>query len=630
MKRQILLTAFVLCLAFVSAQAQKYWANMQQVCIDAALPTMQYPVAQDCRMYAEDFEIEAGGSCQVTIYLDNTLPIWFLQLQIILPDGLSVTSAKLSQEFISLTNYVENGETHNDNAMTYSWEGERPHELRLLTTNMVQHHPIPIGTHQSVFVITLHANESLTTGTYEVATTLFRFVAATTDEGEGFDGVNTSCQVTVIPPKATDVQVTPASIDLFPGQATTLTATVQPSYVTQTVIWQSQDQNIVTVDEQGRVTAHAVGQTTITATTTEAAQLSATCKVTVNPILASSVSLSQTAAIVKPGATFSLTPTILPENATCSVVDWVSSDPQVATVDAQGTVTVHQRGTAIVTTTTTDGTQLRSSCLVAADCQPDINGDGEYDVVDVNCCINAMLGKTSDPEVIEKSDVNGDGIADISDVNLIINALLYGVRSMTHEFTVNGVTFTMVPVEGNEDVPAFAIAQTETTEALYKAVMGYYSASHLFDVEDNWPATSLDLYRSQEFVNKLNQLTGLAFRIPRYSEWYHAAIGGNRSLGFTYAGSNDIEVVAWFNENSDDHPHPVATKAPNELGLYDMSGNVAEWGAELVPGPHDMGDVPFNYGGGYNSDRIGCRVTSFGFYDYHDYECRGLGLRLAM
>ena len=80
MKRQILLTAFALCLVFVSAQAQKYWANMQQVCIDAALPTMQYPVAQDCHMYAEDFEIEAGGSCQVAIYLDNTLPIWFLQL----------------------------------------------------------------------------------------------------------------------------------------------------------------------------------------------------------------------------------------------------------------------------------------------------------------------------------------------------------------------------------------------------------------------------------------------------------------------------------------------------------------------------------------------------------------------
>ena len=630
MKNQFLLTALLISLTFVGASAQKYSANLQRVCIEAASPMMQYPVVQDCNMYAEDFEIEAGGSHQVTIYMDNTMPIWFLQLQMTLPDGLSVTSAKLSQEFISLTNYVEDGETHNDNAMTYSWEGERPHELRLLTTNMVQHHPIPVGTHQSVFVVTLHASETLAAGTYEASTTLFRFVAATTDEGEGFDGANTTCQVTVIPPKATDVQVTPASIELLPGQAATLTATVQPSYVNQTVVWQSQNQNIATVDQQGRVTAHAVGQTTITATTTEAAQLSATCQVTVSPILASSVRLSQTAAIVKPGAVFSLTMTILPENATCNVVDWVSSDPQVATVDAQGTVTVHKRGTAIVSATTTDGTQLRSSCLVAVDYQPDINGDGEYDVVDVNHCINVMLGKTSDPDIADKADVNGDGVTDISDVNMIINALLYGVRPMTHEFTAGGVTFVIVPVEGNNSLPSFAIAQTEVTEQLYKAVMGVYCAPDYLSPQDNWPATTIEWQGCKTFIDKLNQLTGFAFRLPNDNEWFHAAKGGNRSLGYTYAGGNNIDDVAWHSGNSDNHPHPVATKAPNELVLYDMSGNAAEWGAELIEGPHNMGKVPFYFGGAYNIQQEGCSVNSFDIYDYHDYELLGIGFRLAM
>ena len=75
-------------------------------------------------------------------------------------------------------------------------------------------------------------------------------------------------------------------------------------------------------------------------------------------------------------------------------------------------------------------------------------------MADISTVITVMAGAMTSAA----ADVNGDGIADISDVNLIINALLYGVRSMTHEFTVNGVTFTMVPVEGNEDVPAFAIA----------------------------------------------------------------------------------------------------------------------------------------------------------------------------
>ena len=78
----------------------------------------------------------------------------------------------------------------------------------------------------------------------------------------------------------------------------------------------------------------------------------------------------------------------------------------------------------------------------------------------------------------------------------------------------------------------------------------------------------------QTFITKLNQLTGQAFRLPTEAEWEYAARGGNQSQGYKYAGSNTIGDVAWYTENSSSTTHEVATKQPNELGLYDMSGNV--------------------------------------------------------
>ena len=77
----------------------------------------------------------------------------------------------------------------------------------------------------------------------------------------------------------------------------------------------------------------------------------------------------------------------------------------------------------------------------------------------------------------------------------------------------------------------------------------------------------------QTFITKLNQLTGKTFRLPTEAEWEYAARGGNMSKGYTYSGSNEIDDVAWFTSNSSSTTHDVATKAPNELGFYDMSGN---------------------------------------------------------
>ena len=160
-------------------------------------------------------------------------------------------------------------------------------------------------------------------------------------------------------------------------------------------------------------------------------------------------------------------------------------------------------------------------------------------------------------------------------------------------FTVNGVSFTMILVEGGTftmgdnsnsytaehqvTLSDYYIGQTEVTQDLWEAVMGDLYLSWIGErggynkpMEATWDEW-------QTFIDRLNELTGLKFRRPTEAEWEYAAMGGNRSRGYIYAGSNDLNEVAWYCDNSGGHSHTVATKKPNELYLYDMSGNVEEW-----------------------------------------------------
>ena len=159
-------------------------------------------------------------------------------------------------------------------------------------------------------------------------------------------------------------------------------------------------------------------------------------------------------------------------------------------------------------------------------------------------------------------------------------------------FTVNGVNFTMVPVEvgtfqmgsttGYSDekpvhtvtLSSYYIGQTEVTQALWKAVMGSNPSNFK---GDNLPVENISWNDCQKFITKLNQLTGKTFRLPTEAEWEFAARGGNRSQGYQYSGSNTLGDVAWYYDNSSGKTHPVAQKQANELGIYDMSGNVLEW-----------------------------------------------------
>lgn len=171
-------------------------------------------------------------------------------------------------------------------------------------------------------------------------------------------------------------------------------------------------------------------------------------------------------------------------------------------------------------------------------------------------------------------------------------------------FTVNGVSFNMVRVEGGTFImgkntgydgdpvhqvtlSTYYIGETELTQGLWEAVMGTTLRQQRAKAKNpewpivgegpNYPMYYISWNDCQEFVVKLRQLTGRQFRLPTEAEWEYAALGGNKSRGYLYSGSNTLDKVAWYSGNSNNNTHPVKTKLANELGIYDMSGNVVEW-----------------------------------------------------
>ena len=195
--------------------------------------------------------------------------------------------------------------------------------------------------------------------------------------------------------------------------------------------------------------------------------------------------------------------------------------------------------------------------------------------------------------------------------------------------TVNGVTFQMVYVEGDtQDAlkeKGFFIGETEVTQELWEAVTGSNPSN--FKGKDN-PVEYVNWNEAQAFIAKLNELTGKEYRLPTEAEWEFAARGGNKSEGYEYSGSNNIDEVAWCWNNCDQKTHPVKTKAPNELGLYDMSGNVGEWCEDLVL--LDTLQTRVVCGGSWWMDDVDeCRVSGENctFPENND---NNIGLRLAL
>jgi formylglycine-generating enzyme required for sulfatase activity len=189
----------------------------------------------------------------------------------------------------------------------------------------------------------------------------------------------------------------------------------------------------------------------------------------------------------------------------------------------------------------------------------------------------------------------------------------------------------------NVTVSTFYMGETEVTQALWKAVMG---SNPSIRQGDDLPVEMVDWYDFREFIHKLIGLTGRNFRLPTEAEWEYAARGGNKSKGYKYAGSNTIENVAWYWNNSDHKTHPVKGKSPNELGLYDMSGNVFEWcidwygnyenGSQTDPqGPFSGSDHVLR-GGSWFSGARHCRVSDrFNGDPHFGNDCHGFRLVLS-
>jgi formylglycine-generating enzyme required for sulfatase activity len=182
----------------------------------------------------------------------------------------------------------------------------------------------------------------------------------------------------------------------------------------------------------------------------------------------------------------------------------------------------------------------------------------------------------------------------------------------------------------------YYIGETEVTQALWSAVMGENPSNFK---GDNRPVEQVSWNDCQTFISKLNALTGKNFRLPTEAEWEYAARGGSKSQGYQYSGSNNLSAVAWHADNSGNQTHDVKSKSPNELGIYDMSGNVWEWcqdwfgsySSNSVTNPTGAASGSYRVfrGGSWGDDAWFCRST-FRYFYTPGWQYSGLGLRLAL
>ncbi|MBQ0057644.1 MAG: SUMF1/EgtB/PvdO family nonheme iron enzyme [Bacteroidales bacterium] len=230
--------------------------------------------------------------------------------------------------------------------------------------------------------------------------------------------------------------------------------------------------------------------------------------------------------------------------------------------------------------------------------------------------------------------------------------------SSTQSFVVNGVSFSMVAVSGgtfqmgatreqlapwNDEKPVhsvtlsnYYIGESEVTQALWIAVMGQNPSKIK---GDNLPVEKVSWKDCQVFIQKLNQLTGKNFRLPTEAEWEYAARGGKESKGYQHSGSNELDKVAWYNGNCNERTHAVKTLQPNELGVYDMNGNVWEWcqdvyadyvvNSQTNPTGPTSGSERVLRGGSWDVDGRRCRITNRTSESVKERE-EDYGFRLAL
>ena len=282
----------------------------------------------------------------------------------------------------------------------------------------------------------------------------------------------------------------------------------------------------------------------------------------------SSVTLNRYAVTLAVGETATLIATVHPDDADNKNLFWKTNQGEIITVE-NGLVTAVAVGTAIVTVTAEEGDHT-------AHCTITVIHPGESEMVGVE---------------------GGTFIMGISDNE---NPAHTSQERPPHQVTLN----------------SFKIAKYPVTQKQWNAIMEY-NPSHFKG--DNLPVENVSWNDVQTFISRLNAITGKNYRLPTEAEWEFAARGGNNSINFPYSGHGDLGLAAWYYGNSDKMSHPVGQKTPNELKLYDMSGNVWEWcqdwaaeyseQAQIDPQGPATGTCRIARGGSYLSDYLKCRVS---------------------
>lgn len=207
----------------------------------------------------------------------------------------------------------------------------------------------------------------------------------------------------------------------------------------------------------------------------------------------------------------------------------------------------------------------------------------------------------------------------------------------------NGTTNDASPAHPVQ-LDSYMIGKYPVTQALWKEMMGEEHNPSFFK-GDNRPVENISPENIRTFLERCKEKTDQVYRFPTEAEWEYAALGGNRSQGFLYAGSDKLKEVGWNDENSYGETKPVGLKAPNELGLYDMSGNVWEWcrdwynpsyyaeckaqGTVLNPkGPSNGVFLIIRGGCWYNLARV-CEVK-FRDNEHSSFRSSYIGFRLAL
>ena len=204
-------------------------------------------------------------------------------------------------------------------------------------------------------------------------------------------------------------------------------------------------------------------------------------------------------------------------------------------------------------------------------------------------------------------------------------------REIQYEYPIHEVTLSN-----------YYIGETEVTQQLWKAIMG---TNPSYNLNPQAPVEYVSWNDCKEFIRRLNKRTGLRFRLPTEAEWEFAARGGNLGNGCVFSGSDELREVGWYDKNSSGVIQPVKSLSPNELGIYDMSGNVFEWcedwyssySADAQVNPKGPKNATNNYGMSYKVIRGGgvsrygdeCRVSCRS-YKIPGFSAHGYGFRLAL